>query len=225
MTLDTDTALKTLDITHTKDFEVTGRGDNPAWAKAAQIPMSFVEETAGASERATWFKALWSNKGVYFFIDCTDPKLTVTKLPDQGDLYREDVAEVFLWPDETYPLYFEYEISPLGSELVLLIPNLGEGFMGWSPWHYEGERKVRRAVHVRGGPAEPGASVTGWSVEIFIPSAALAPLRNTKLKRGVVWRGNVYRIDYDKKPTLLQAYQPVGPSFHNIKVFPRFRFV
>lgn len=217
--------LLTLDVHHTNDFEVTGRGDHPAWAAAEKHPLRAVEGGTVPASHATWFKALWSTKGVYFLIDCADPKLTVTRQQDQADLYREDVAEIFLWPDESLPLYFEYEISPLGTELVLLIPNLGEGFMGWSPWHYEGERKVRRAVSVRGGPAEPGAKVTGWTVEVFIPSLAMMPLRNTAIKPGTVWRGNVYRIDYDQKPSTHQAFKPVGPSFHNFREFPRIRFV
>ena len=54
--------------------------------------------------------------------------------------------EVFLWPDERDPIYFEYEISPLGRELPILVPNLDGKFLGWRPWHYEGEpaRRARR---------------------------------------------------------------------------------
>ena len=36
------------------------------------------------------------------------------------DLWNEDVFEVFLWTDERYPVYFEYEISPLNHELPIL---------------------------------------------------------------------------------------------------------
>ena len=40
------------------------------------------------------------------------------------DLYNEDVVEVFLWPDESFPVYFEYEVSPLNYELPIIIPKL-----------------------------------------------------------------------------------------------------
>ena len=40
-----------------------------------------------------------------------------------------DVFEVFLWTDEKQPIYFEYEISPLGYELPILVPNFGGKFL------------------------------------------------------------------------------------------------
>ena len=35
---------------------------------------------------------------------------------------------MFLWPDERDQLYFEYEISPLGYELPIIVPNLARNF-------------------------------------------------------------------------------------------------
>ena len=70
------------------------------------------------------------------------------------DLWNEDVFEVFLWTDERYPVYFEYEISPLNRELPILIPNFGGQFLGWRPWHYERDRLTRKATSIIGGPKE-----------------------------------------------------------------------
>ena len=64
--------------------------------------------------------------------------------------------EVFLWPDERDPIYFEYEISPLNRELPILVPNLGGKFLGWRPWHYEGDRKIRKATSAVGGALKSG---------------------------------------------------------------------
>ena len=69
--------------------------------------------------------------------------------------------EVFLWTDERYSIYFEYEISPLNYELPLLVPNFGGEFLGWRPCHYEGKRKIRKATAVRGGPKKSGAVIHG----------------------------------------------------------------
>ena len=96
----------------------------------------------------------------------------------------------FFWPDERQDLYLEYELSPLGAELPLIIPNHAGSFMGWSPWHYTGNRKTRRATSVRGGPATPGATITGWSAEFFIPFALLQGLGNVPPKSGAKWRAN-----------------------------------
>ncbi len=100
-------------------------------------------------------------------------------LSDMADLWTQDVAEVFIWPDESTPLYLEYEISPFASELVLMVHNEGNEISPWLPFHYAGPRRVRKAVAVRGGSIEPGAEITGWSAEIFIPSALLYPASTT----------------------------------------------
>ena len=84
---------------------------------------------------------LYSEKGIYVLFDGTDKTLTATMREDFLDLWTEDVFECFFWTDEKHPIYFEYEISPLGHELPILIPNLDGTFLGWRPWHYEGDEK------------------------------------------------------------------------------------
>ena len=66
-------------------------------------------------------------------MDGADRRLTASFEEDFSDLWKEDVFEAFVWPDERDTLYFEYEISPLGRELPILIPNLDDRFLGWRP--------------------------------------------------------------------------------------------
>jgi hypothetical protein len=205
------------------DFEL-GSAASP-WSGLGWKTLTQIGERQ--STQATRFKAAWSGHGLYFLIDCEDAKLTCSELTDFDDLYNEDVVEIFLWPDEAQPLYFEYELSPLGKELTLLVPNNAGTFMGWRPWHYTGERRVLKAVCIRGGPQQPGAAAAGWTAEIFIPSALLTGLGNTPPHPGASWRANVYRIDYDEQPCAQWAWAPVGPGvsrFHNYSQFGRFRF-
>ena len=87
-------------------------------------------------------------------MDATDKKITATFKEDFQNLWTEDVFEVFLWTDERDPVYFEYEISPLGYELPIVVPNLEGKFLGWRPWHYEGTRKIRKATSAIGGATQ-----------------------------------------------------------------------
>ncbi len=157
-------------------------------------------------------------------MDGTDSRITATMTEDFLDLWHEDVFEVFLWTDEAYPVYFEYEISPLGYELPILIPNFGGEFLGWRPWHYEGERRTRRATAAFGGPREPGASITGWRAEVFIPWALLEPLQNVPPTAGTVWRANFYRVDHDGDTPTAWAWAPVEGTFHEYERFGVLRF-
>jgi hypothetical protein len=213
----------TLHLPHVADFELTGDGGAPAWNAASWIELVPID--GGGESYRTRAKLLWSERGIYVLVDNEDRKLSNTALGDNDDLFKEDVVEAFFWPDETQRLYFEYELSPLGAELPLLVPNDGQDFLGWLPWRYFGDRRPRRAVKVRGGEQQPGAAVSGWSAEFSIPFALLRALQNCPPQPGTRWRGNVYRIDYDGGRQALYAWSPrVGHSFHNFQEFGTFVF-
>jgi len=208
---------KTLRVQQTEDFDVNGNGDAEAWSRAAWTPLAS-RDAADHSYR-TQFKVLYSQTGLYVLMDAEDRTLTATMNEDFLDLWNEDVLEFFLWPDERHSIYFEYEISPLGFELPILIPNFDGQFLGWRPWHYEGSRKTRKATVAFGGPRQSGATVTGWRAEVFVPYELLKPLQNVPPKPGTRWRANFYRADYDGGKTAGWDWARVGPSFHEFEKF------
>ncbi len=201
-----------LTVNPTPDFEVTGLGDAAAWRQTEWTAMP--RRQPGNHPYDTRFKVLYSGTGLYVLIEGTDRSLTATMTDDFMDLWNEDVFEVFLWTDERQPVYFEYEISPLGRELPILVPNFGGEFLGWRPWHYEGDRLVRKATSIIGGPKEPKASIEGWRAEFFIPYALLKPLQNVPPKPGTRWRANFYRMDYDGGKRTTWQWAPVSGTFH-----------
>jgi hypothetical protein len=210
-------ATPELRVRPTADFELTGDGSAPAWDRAEWVALNRRE--ADGADHATRIKVLYSPTGLYVLMDATDAKLTATFQEDFADLWTEDVFEVFLWPDERDPVYFEYEISPLNRELPILIPNLGDKFLGWRPWRYEGARRTRKATAAVGGPRESGTEVSGWRAEMFLPYALLEPLRNVPPKAGTRWRANFYRMDHDGGRTTGWDWARVGPSFHEYRRF------
>lgn len=209
-------ARKTLKVARTTDFEISGDGSAAVWSKAAWEPLVPRDEKVRSDE--TRIKALYSAKGLYFLMQGADRKVTATMQEDFADLWKEDVFEVFLWPDEKTPLYFEYEISPLGYELPILVPNFKGKFLGWRPWHYEGDRKIKKATTVQGGSKTSGSAAIGWTAEFFIPYALLTPLQNVPPQPGTTWRANFYRMDYDDGRAAWD-WSRVGPSFHEIEKF------
>jgi hypothetical protein len=152
-------------------------------------------------------------------MEAEDSAITATMNEDFLDLWNEDVFEFFLWPDERYPVYFEYEISPLGYELPILIPNFDGQFLGWRPWHYDGSRKTQKATTTTGGPKRSGARVKGWTAEVFVPYELLRPLQNVPPRPGTKWRANFYRVDYDDAKNTSWDWARVGPSFHEFQKF------
>lgn len=205
------------------DFEVTGDGSHSAWKNVSWTPLHRRPE--GTLDYTAQVKLLYSKTGLYVLMDGTDRTLTASMSEDFMDLWKEDVFEFFLWPDEKWPVYFEYEISPLGRELPILIPNFEGKFLGWTPWNYEGARKTRKAVHLVGDGQNPvteaktGQAIGGWRAEVFVPYSLLEPLQNVPPKPGSRWRANFYRVDYDRGSSTSWDWSRVGPSFHEYEKF------
>jgi predicted TIM-barrel fold metal-dependent hydrolase len=212
-----ESAGKMLRIRQTEDFAVNGAGDAPAWEKTAAEPLNLRD--SNGHQYQTRVKMLYSGTGLYVLMEAEDGAITATMKEDFLNLWQEDVFEFFLWPDEKYPVYFEYEISPLGFELPIIIPNFGGDFLGWRPWHYEGKRKTQKAATVTGGPKQPGVQVTGWKAEVFVPYDLLEPLQNVPPQPGTRWRANFYRVDYDNGKTTSWDWARVGSSFHEFEKF------
>lgn len=210
-------ADKVLQVRRTADFTVDGSGRAAAWKPVPWEPLSL--RTDGGHRYQTRVKMLYSKSGLYVLMEAEDRKLTATLDQDFLDLWEEDVFEFFLWPDERHPVYFEYEISPLGFELPILIPNFGGDFLGWRPWHYEGKRKTQKATTVTGGKKLSGAEVTGWKAEVYVPYELLKPLQNVPPHPGTRWRANFYRMDYDHGKTTSWDWARVGESFHEYQKF------
>jgi len=204
-------------IQSTSNFDIDGTGKASAWEKASWMDL---ERRKGSAPYQTRVKLLYSDTGLYALYHCEDKKITATFEEDFANLWHEDVVEMFLWTDESVPLYFEYEISPLNYELPILVPNLSGRAYGWRPWHYEGARKTRHATHVtRDGQGQP----TGWTAEFFIPWALLSPLQNVPPVKGTTWRINLYRIDHDTGTTTW-SWKPIEKNFHDFRLFGAIRF-
>ncbi len=209
-------ARPTLHVARTSDFEIAGSTAEAPWKEVAWTPLAARGNTDAGLK--TEVKLLYSDKGLYIRMRGDDRQVTATLQEDFADLWNEDVFEFFLWPDESQPIYFEYEISPLGYELPILIPNFGGQFLGWRPWHYEGNRRIQKVVAIESGEAISGAKIAGWQATMFVPYEVLAPLKNVPPQPGLTWRANFYRMDYDEGAASWD-WSRVGASFHEFEKF------
>lgn len=204
-----------------QDFQITGNGSSETWNKTEWIDLA--QQGSNLSSYKTKAKVLYSATGIYFLFNCDDKKLTTTMQADNLHLWEEDVVEVFLWTSEDFPVYFEYEISPLDYELPIIVPNYKGKFLGWLPWDYTGDKRTRHATSVTGGEKKSGAEVTAWIAEFFIPYKLLVPLPQVPPVTGTKWRANMYRIDHDKGSSQF-SWQKTKGSFHEYNSFGTFVF-
>ncbi|MBM3442401.1 MAG: hypothetical protein FJX89_06830 [Bacteroidetes bacterium] len=210
------TASDTIPVHRTADFTPDGIGSASSWALAEWHAMPRVGEKV--SDFYSRFRILYSETGLYILFHGTDAKVTSLYRRDFDDLYRADVFEAFFHTRPADPVYFEYEISPRNRELVLIIPNLGGKFLGWTPWKYDARRRTIHKVSI----VKEKGRMTGWMAEVFIPFALLEPLRDNPPKPGIVWNANFCRLDYDSGRMEKWAWSPVRSGFHE---FDRYRSI
>jgi hypothetical protein len=204
------------------DFTVTGKGESPEWQKTQWTALNKIDK--GGKEYESKFKILYSATGIYVLFSGEDDKITSTYTKDFDNLFNADVFEVFFHPDISEPIYFEYEVSPLNKELVLLILNRNGKFGGWIPWHYEDKNKIVKNVVISGGPMQPGASIKSWTAELFFPYKILNPLLNVPPVPGGRWNANFCRLDYDSGNMVKWAWSPIEKSFHEFKKYYSLQF-
>lgn len=215
----------TLTIKHTDDFTLTGNGSAKNWKLTEWVDIPHLKTANNNNSHSTKVKILYSDTGLYFLFDCEDEVLSATMNYDFMELWHEDVVEVFLWPNENEPVYFEYELSPLNYELPILVSNNNGKQSHWIPFDYSYKkgRKTRHMTSVEDGKKESDASISKWKAEFFIPFELLRPLKNIFPKSGTKWRANMYRMDYDKGQASW-AWQPITENFHQYEKFGTFIF-
>ena len=138
------------------DFQVTGAGDHASWRQAEWT--SLRRRQADGHPYDARFKVLYSKTGLYFLMEGTDKKLTAAMSEDYMDLWKEDVFEVFLWPDERYPVYFEYrDLAPQSraadpySQFRRAVPRLATVALRGRSSDPQGDERHRRPETVTGG--------------------------------------------------------------------------
>ncbi len=140
--------------------------------------------------------------------DGRDRGVVATLTRRDAPLWQEDVFEVFLSPEESPGVYYEFEVNPLGALFDARIE---------SP---EGKRETMRADvswNCPGFGARAGRRDGHWWARFRIPLAPLCPVG------AAVWRANFYRIDRGETDEY-SAWSPTfaePPDFHRPDRFGR----
>ena len=211
-----------LSVKKCADFSITGNGNNAEWTKASWNELIKLDK--GGADYKSKFKIMYSWNGIYILFNAEDNKIATKYDKDFDNLFLGDVFEVFFHPEPKTPVYFEYEINQMNKELVLIIPNLNGRVQGWTPWHYENERKVVKNISLSGGKMELGSAIRSWSAELFFPYKLFSPLSNVPPVSGTIWNANFCRLDYDTGVMVKWAWAPINKSFHEFEKYQPIKF-
>jgi hypothetical protein len=174
---------------------------------------------------ATTARLLWDDDFLYFTADMEDSDLYADITEHNGQLWSNDVFEMFLKPSRDQKLYYEFQVNPANARLELLFPSRGAGgFHRFAPLTKLG---MESAVKLRGTLNDWRDKDEGWSVEGRIPWTAFKDAGG-KPKVGDVWLFALCRYDYsaalDRTETSSTA--PLSrPDFHGYEEYSTLTFV
>ncbi|MBM3497982.1 MAG: hypothetical protein FJX74_04850 [Armatimonadetes bacterium] len=176
---------------------VDGKLDEPAWNSVAPLgAFSCFLTKRGTPAYGTEAKVVWDDQNLYVSFQAEDPDIWSTIAERDGNLWEGEVCEVYVDPDGDGRDYAELEVNPLNAVIDLKIGWEENGAVTDVPtfvkWDAEG---WRTAVSVDGTTTDRADKDKGWTVEMAVPLADLAPLGGPPPQLGDTWRFQLYRID------------------------------
>jgi len=172
---------------------------------------SLRDSAAGpAPQLATSVRLCWRAGALLVRFDGRDAGHVATLTERDGPLWKEDVFEVFLSPNDPPAVYYEFEVNPLGTLFDARIesPDLRRETM-----------RVESAWNCSGLKARVRLREKRWSALLRIP---LAPM---ECGRPVTaWRANFFRIDRSVSDEY-SAWSPTFADPPNFHVPERFGFL
>jgi glucose/arabinose dehydrogenase len=153
-----------------KPVEITGEGTDPAWKDAAVIDnfrLPWLGKNVRPARTATKARLLWDREYLYFLAEMEDHDLFADIKQHNGQLWDNDVFELFLKPADDKPGYYEFQVNAAGAVLDVFLPRRGAG--GFPRFKNDGGFDVTAKVKLRGTLNDWRDRDEGWTVEGRIP--------------------------------------------------------
>lgn len=219
------TAIRT-----TGAITVDGKLDEADWSRAA-VGVLTETNTGNPVPLTSTVRMLWDDRYLYVGFHFEDPDAWATITAEDGALWGEEVAEVFLDPEGLGHSYYEHEINPVNQKVDLFVLNQGPAHDGfykiWKDWDYSAA--LKQAVFVDGDGKNQNTADKYWDVEVAFPFEDLWTAPNIPPLPGDMWRIGIYRIERGKSTISTDDwYAALSPalraSFHTPWRFAKVTF-
>lgn len=203
--------------------KVDGKLEDEVWQK---IPWTdYFEDIEGDRKPLpTWntrAKMTWDEHGLYIAAELIEPHVWAYLKNYDDIVFYDNDFEIFIDPDNDTHQYYEYEINALNTMFDLFMPKPYRNSSG--PMIIYNAPGMKWAVDVQGTINNPSDIDKGWTVEIFIPFAAVTIGVNPKVPvDGEFWRINFSRVEWD---TEIKDGKYVKKKDTNGKVLPEHNWV
>ena len=190
--------------------KLDGKLDDKVWAEATSIQLGLTAEGTPILNGAI-IRMAWDRNNLYVAYDVPDDQIVADRLPRDGRIFeRDDVMELFIWPRENQPFYYQIDVNPRGVTYDAFLitratkdaPDLT--LVDWSP-KLDTSSWVRPVLYRTDklGALTPDGR---WSVEMSLPLSSIATRGNEPVQSGETWRVQFNRYNRaDKVPGTLDA--------------------
>lgn len=207
---------------------IDGKADEPAWARAQVIDQFRIPWAPPGPAREprspTRARLLWDDQHLYFFAEMPDRDLYADITEHQGELWYNDVFELFFKPAADKLAYYEFEVNAANATLELAIPARGAG--GYPRFKKTTRVEMKTAVTLDGSLNRWQDRDQGWTVEGRFRWSDFAPTGG-RPRSGDSWAFNLCRYDYSvdfESPELTCIAPLTRPDFHRYEEFVPLRF-
>ncbi|HEX2747593.1 MAG TPA: PQQ-dependent sugar dehydrogenase, partial [Verrucomicrobiales bacterium] len=205
---------------------IDGKGEEAAWKTAAVIDgfgQPWSKEPGQKPERTT-VRLLWDREWLYFLAEMEDRDVWADRTEHDGDLWTNDVFELFLKPSAKHAGYYEFEINAAGAVFDAFLPNaaafLEAGARKTGDFHMEAKATVEGTLNQRQDTDR------GWRMEGRLPWTDLLATGGRPAP-GEVWGVNLARFDFDrerKEPQASSAAPLSEMGFHRTEEYASLKF-
>lgn len=178
-----------------KPIELTGKLDDPAWARAVPVELEF-EITPGdniPAPQKTTARVLYTNNTLYFGFQCFDtmPDKIRANISDRDNMFNDDWVLICLDTYNDSQRYYELAVNPFGIIGDLMATGDNEDSSFDMIWSAAAERNEKGWTAVMAIPFSslnfPNSNEQNWSIEIIrtIPRASRTQTSWTRVDRNI----------------------------------------
>ena len=209
---------------------IDGNLNDDAW-NSATFTADFVQHVSGETPALkTHAKLLYDVQCLYIGVETEDEDIFTYFTHNDDPLFlRDDLAEIFIDPNEKGKNYIEIGISASGLYYGMAIPESNDGLVKPNQFKLP---KMPVGIMLNGTLNNPDDKDKSWSLEACIPLSVIA--KHTKNKLPITekthWNIGLYRIDYDhttekSKALGFYSWQYLGKfGFHRPERFGKVTF-
>jgi hypothetical protein len=199
---------------------IDGKLTDRAWVTAAQTVL-WRHPTTGKPQEGidTWAKMLWDDENLYVAFSAEDSDVWSTITARDGNLWDEEVLELYIDAKKNGTDYLEFQINPNNAVFDAFFPKPTNRNLEQA--RARNLEKMESAVTVSGTLNKRDDEDRAWFAELRIPLASIPSMGNVPPRDGDTVRVNFYRYDRPSNGEVnTLAWSPIGGgSFHKPERF------